>query len=159
MPLLSQPSSAARVALVYVTGGALIFLWSALYRAYVWQYVPDPDPVRLYFCYGVMLSGATLFIIGLLLGRIGRAARHAELPPPEVTATVAKTDQEAAATGVASPLNPIAPTTAAVPAVPPIPPVAGTIATQPVLPNGTVPVATLTTARPAVPVPNANGPR
>jgi hypothetical protein len=45
---------------------------------------------------GFMISGFVLLGIGLLLGQLGRAARHAELPPAEVTPSAQVTEQKAA---------------------------------------------------------------
>src|SRR5262249_9653606 len=68
-----------------------------------------------YWCYGFLLTGLVLFIIGLAIGPIGRAARHAELPPPEATPDEANIQKTAAThLGVAVPLQPAAPPVAAV---------------------------------------------
>jgi hypothetical protein len=109
MPLLSQPSSAARTARLYITVGALLVVWTGIWYVYLRNEVPDAGGVY-YWCAGLLVTGLTLFSIGLALGRIGRAARHAELPPPEVTQTLASAEQAAAARAplVAS-VNPAAP--------------------------------------------------
>src|SRR5205823_8454952 len=63
-----------------------------------------------YWCFGFFLTGVTLLVIGLALGRIGRAARHAELPPPEVTQAEAQAEQNAAARApIVAPTNPATP--------------------------------------------------
>jgi hypothetical protein len=128
MPLLSKPSSAARMSLMYITIGALILIWSCVW--YVWLYMNPPPgdfPHSSFFiCTGLVLTGIVLLVIGLALGRIGRAARHAELPPPEATSAVAQTDQTAAAkqpvltanTAGVPPPNPGAPVVAAPAATP-----------------------------------------
>jgi hypothetical protein len=127
MPVLSKPSAAARTALIYITVGALTVVWSVIW--YVW--LRNQAEVRAgtyYWCAGIFLTGLTLLVIGLALGRIGRAARHAELPPPEVTGIEARVDQNAAARApMVAPVNPAAPGLAAnVPvattAVAPVPP-------------------------------------
>jgi hypothetical protein len=41
----------------------------------------NQDSSWWYICIGVILSGAVLILIGLLTGRIGREARHADAPP------------------------------------------------------------------------------
>jgi len=38
-----------------------------------------------YVCIGLLLSGVVLMVIGLLIGRIGREARHADAPPATAT--------------------------------------------------------------------------
>lgn len=96
MALVTRPSSAAYTALVYVTAGALTDVWSGVWYVYLTRYPPDRDWVW-YICYAFLLTGLVLLLIGLFLGRLGRAARHAELPPPEVTPAVARAQQEAAA--------------------------------------------------------------
>jgi hypothetical protein len=113
MPILSQPSSAARTSLLYITVGALTDIWTGIWYLYLRQY--PPENVGLwYFCYGFLLTGLTLVIIGLGIGRIGRSARHAELPPEEVTSAVARVDQNAAARApIIAPVNPAVPTNVA----------------------------------------------
>jgi hypothetical protein len=96
MAILSKPSSSARTAVIYITGGVLTTVWSGIWYAYLNRNPPGNEAVW-YWCYGFILTGVALFLIGLAIGRIGRSARHAELPPEEVTASVVKTDQEAAA--------------------------------------------------------------
>jgi hypothetical protein len=106
MFILSKPSSAASIAVIYVTVGALIDVWSGIWYAYL-RHAPPENDFTWYWCCGFLLTGLTLFTIGLGIGRIGRSARHAELPPEEVTPAVAKADQEAAApAAVIAPLHP-----------------------------------------------------
>ena len=82
-PILSKPSKAAHMAIIYVTVGALLMVWSGIW--YVWminnQSADQPHNAYYYWCAVVFFSGLTVFIIGLALGRIGRAARRAEMPP------------------------------------------------------------------------------
>src|SRR5262249_15370577 len=96
---------------------------------------PTETQAPYYWAYGFLLTGGTLLVIGFFLGRIGRAARHAELPPPEVTQAAKAADLNVAARApVMVPMNPAAPAgmpavmpTAQVPPavpVPPTPPVA-----------------------------------
>ena len=122
MAMLTKPSAAAKLALAYITIGALLIVWTGVWFYYHYQHPdPPPDSFRQYLCTGLMLTGVTLLIIGLAVGRIGRAARHAELPPPEATPTVAKTDQIAAQTGAPTPENGQAAPAAPVPAAPAAP--------------------------------------
>jgi hypothetical protein len=81
MPILSKPSGAARTAVMYITAGALIDVWSIIYWAYLNHHAPEHGDAPYYWVYGFFLTGVVLLVIGLALGRIGRAARHAELPP------------------------------------------------------------------------------
>jgi hypothetical protein len=106
MSILSRPSSTALAAVIYITIGALTGVWSGIWYAYLRNSPPDNEFIW-YWCYGFLLTGLTLFVIGLLIGRIGRSARHAELPPEEVTAAVVKVDQDAALRApVIAPINP-----------------------------------------------------
>jgi hypothetical protein len=133
---MSRPSSAAKTSLAYITLGALLMVWTVIWYSYLHAY-PEGVQVRTwYICYGMMATGAVLFLIGLAVGQIGRSARHAELPPPEVTRQEAKVDQAAAARPVV------------------VPPVA-------TAPSGTQPVATPARPAPANPAaqPVAPAPR
>ncbi len=111
MPILSKPSSAARLAIVYITLGALTDVWSAIWYVYLNNHRDQLiDTNAWYWCYGFLLTGLTLIVIGLALGRIGRSARHAELPPEEVTAAAARAEQNAAARApMMAPVNPAVP--------------------------------------------------
>ena len=91
---------------MYITLGALTIVWSGIWYAWL-RHAPPHDEFTFYWCYGFMLTGLTLLAIGLAIGRIGRAARHAELPPKEVTPAVAQTDQKAAERApMVAPVNP-----------------------------------------------------
>jgi hypothetical protein len=78
-------SPAARTALIYVTAGALTMIWTGVWFLYMAKYPPDTE-IPYYFCGGLMATGLTVLILGLVVGRIGRSAQHAELPPPELQA-------------------------------------------------------------------------
>src|SRR4051812_49672147 len=78
MPLLSKPTSAAGAAVAYITVGTLMMVWTA-----VWYYTHRPlENTQIFWIAGFFFTGLTLTIIGITIGRIGRAARRAELPPP-----------------------------------------------------------------------------
>lgn len=109
MALLSKPSFAPQTALVYITVGALTDVWSGLWYWYLSKHPPVSDSTW-WWCYGFLLSGLALLIIGLFLGQIGRSARHAELPPEEVTPAAAKAEMNAAARApMVAPINPVQP--------------------------------------------------
>jgi uncharacterized membrane protein YbhN (UPF0104 family) len=110
MPILSRPEFGPRTALIYVTVGALIDVWTA-----VWYYTHDTggSQTTRFWLLGLFLTGLTLVILGLLLGRLGRAARQAELPPHN--AMHAETEIQKAAAGNATPNNAAPPVPAAVP--------------------------------------------
>jgi hypothetical protein len=130
MVLLSKPSSAARTALIYITAGALIDVWTGIWLWWMGQHPPANDSTY-FWAYGFLLTGATLLVIGFGLGRIGRAARHAELPPEEVTDAIKRVEQDAAARApLAVPAADPAVLRASVPATPVLstPPVAQPVA-------------------------------
>jgi hypothetical protein len=112
MFLMNKPSFAARTAVIYVTLGSLIAVWSGIWYWYLSNNPPE-NVVMWYWCYGFLLTGLTLIVIGLTIGQIGRSARHAELPLQEATPTAAKGERDMAARApVAVPLNPVAPSVA-----------------------------------------------
>jgi hypothetical protein len=107
MPILSKPTMGPAVAVVFITIGALLDVWSAIW--YMWLLNHRPEPNTLYYvCSGTFLSGLVVLLIGLTIGQIGRSARQAELPPQEVTETVKKADQKLAEKGSApAPAGPL----------------------------------------------------
>lgn len=109
MPVLSKPSPMAGASLVYITLGALIDVWSGIRMWYLREHAPSDD-VQMYWCWGFLLTGTVLLLIGLAVGAIGRAARHAELPPPEVTPAEAQAEVGAAQRApIVAPVNPAMP--------------------------------------------------
>jgi hypothetical protein len=96
MSILSKPSFAVHMSIIYITAGALIDVWSGIWCWYLTRHTPDSD-FPWYFCWGLILTGLVLMGIGFTLGHIGRAARDAELPPVEVTGAVAQAETTAAA--------------------------------------------------------------
>ena len=109
MPILTRPEFGPRTALIYVTVGTLIDVWTI-----VWYFTHEESrsTVTHFWVIGLVLTGLTFVVLGLLLGRIGQAARQAELPPAGVLRAEADIQKTAAANGV----NPTAPQT--VPTVP-----------------------------------------
>ena len=73
------------MSLIYITLGALLDVWSGIWYWYLHSHADEVSQTSYFWCAGFFLTGLTLLIIGLALGQIGRAARHAELPPPEAT--------------------------------------------------------------------------
>lgn len=113
MSILSKPSSAVNMSIIYITAGALLDVWSGIWCWYMSGHAPASD-LPWFLCWGLILTGFVLMGIGLALGQIGRAARDAELPPVEVTAAVAQVDKTAAAvTPVVATASPPAPIVAA----------------------------------------------
>ena len=94
-PILSKPSSAAPTSLVYITLGAVLTVWSGIWFMYLRNNPPGHQFVH-YVDTGCLLTGIVFLLIGFGLGPMARFARQAELPPQEVTPTVAQTNVEAA---------------------------------------------------------------
>jgi hypothetical protein len=94
MPMLTRPAFGPAAALAYVTGGALLCVWTA-----VWYFTRETELTRSqwFWVAGFFLTGTTFVFLGLILGPLGRAARQAELPPAEATRAEAAIQQTAAA--------------------------------------------------------------
>ena len=127
MPILTQPAFGPKVALAYVTGGMLIDVWTL-----VWYFTRDYELSRTqqFWVIGLVLTGATFIMLGIMLGPLGRQARRAELPPADATPAEASIQQTAAAhpPAVAAQM----PAAAGMPAAPAAP------AAAPQVPPGTV---------------------
>jgi hypothetical protein len=78
-PILSKPSSAARTAVMYITLGALLDVWTVVWYLYLSRH--GGSDTAYFMDYGFFFTGLVLIVIGITIGRIGRSARHAELPP------------------------------------------------------------------------------
>ena len=132
MPILTQPAFGPRTALIYVTLGALIDVWTG-----VWYFTRDHELTRTaqFWVIGLGLTGLTFVLLGLFLGQLGRAARRSEMPPVEAAQAEANIQQTAAANPpavvTATPGAVAAPAAPAAPAVvqPPAPP--GVVIPQP----------------------------
>jgi uncharacterized membrane protein len=120
MPILTQPAFGPRTALAYVTGGALIDVWTL-----VWYFTRDYELTRgqWFWVAGFFLTGLTFIVLGMALGPLGRAARQAEMPPVEATRAEANIQATAAAhpPAVVVPGAPGVPASPAMPAAPPAP--------------------------------------
>lgn len=102
-------SPAARTAIVYVTVGSLILIWTAVWYVWMVNYPPESRGPYYIVC-GLLATGMTLLLIGLGVGRLGYSARHADnaavvvTPPTSTTAVVAPpTDAPGAAPAVSPP--------------------------------------------------------
>src|SRR5262249_56872712 len=84
MPEPAKPSIAARLAILYITIGALMVVWTVIYYFFYLNHGTPEGDHRLFWCIGFFFTGLTLMVIGFTLGRIGQAARHADLPPDAV---------------------------------------------------------------------------
>jgi hypothetical protein len=126
---MSQPSSAAKTSLAYITLGALLLVWTGVWYWYLRMNPEDVLPRTWYICYGLIATGAVLLVIGLAVGEIGRSARHAELPPREATPQEKAIDQTAAARPVV--VAPGAPAVAAQPGAVPTNPAPAAVPVNP----------------------------
>ena len=131
MAILSQPAFGPATALIYITAGMLLDVWTL-----VWYYAfargETVSNQTWFWLVGLFLTGLTFILLGGLLGPIGRAARKSELPPVDATNAEAQIQQTAAATP--HPVMPPA-ATAAAPVAPVITPapVAAPINSAPVV--------------------------
>jgi hypothetical protein len=81
MSFFSQITSATRAALLYITVGSVMIVWSTIYYVYLNNHPPaSGSDTPWYWCTGFLLTGVTLLLIGLGVGWIGRRARQAEQP-------------------------------------------------------------------------------
>ena len=94
MPILTRPAFGPVTALAYVTFGTLLCVWTL-----VWYFTRDYELThsQWFWLAGLFFSGLTFLFLGLVLGRLGRAARQAELPPQEATGAEAAIQATAAA--------------------------------------------------------------
>jgi hypothetical protein len=98
MPILTKPSFGPRTSIIYITVGALLDVWVAVY--YFVFARGDGDSLSRttqFWLLGLFLTGLTLVIVGAFLGSIGRAARKVEMPPPSAVNKEAMIQQTAAA--------------------------------------------------------------
>jgi hypothetical protein len=90
MNIFSNITSATRAALGYITVGAIMIVWSAIYYVYLQNHPPaQGTDAPWYWCTGFLLTGGTLLIIGLGVGWIGRSARQAEQPHAVIPTPIA----------------------------------------------------------------------
>jgi hypothetical protein len=128
----TKTSGAARTAVFYITVGAIMDVWTVLWFWWMLRHGTSSDG-PYFWCYGFFLTGLTLVIIGLAVGQIGRAARHAEAPPDTTSSNAAVAAQQPVARIAAAPAPVQAPMTVPAGAVTPGAPA------QPVLgPAGTL---------------------
>jgi hypothetical protein len=80
MESTTKGSAAARMAVLYITIGVLLMVWSGIWWTYMARHPPTGDGIW-FLCFGCLLSGAAFTMIGFIMGHVGRAAREADLPP------------------------------------------------------------------------------
>ncbi len=76
-PVYKDTSNSARMAVIYITVGALMVVWTGISSLYLMRHGPVRDSTW-YWDLGFFLTGLTLVGIGFGLGRIGRTARQAD---------------------------------------------------------------------------------
>jgi len=139
MPMLSHPAFGPRMAISYITIGALLDVWTAVwYFTFARDQEGNISQNTWFWLLGLFFSGLTLIVIGVLIGQIGRSARKAELPPKEALGEEAAIQQTAAAN-----LHPVMPSAVPGTMVPmgtPGVPMQSPVVT-PVLPSQVVPPA------------------
>ena len=83
----SKQASSATMAIVYVTVGALLGVWTVVY--YIWasanRAAGESGGNTFLICAGFFTTGLVLIGIGLLVGKIGRSARQAETAATPMT--------------------------------------------------------------------------
>jgi hypothetical protein len=111
-----------------VTIGAILDVWTVIWFIWMTRHGTSSDG-PYFWCYGFFFTGLTLIIIGLALGRIGRAARHAEAPADTTASNAAVQAQQPIAQVGAAP-RPAAPA--------PAPPANAPVGATTAAPGGTV---------------------
>ena len=89
----TKTSGSARTAVLYITLGAVMDVWTVLWYVWINRHGTQNDG-PYFWCYGFFLTGLTLVIIGLALGRIGQAVarrRHRRIRRIRPSATAATT--------------------------------------------------------------------
>ncbi len=80
LSLLRSPSRSAGTAVMYVTIGVLMMIWTGVWyyaRHEHWAENSDATAEK-YICIGLFMSGLAVTVIGLLVGQIGGAAKQAD---------------------------------------------------------------------------------
>lgn len=83
---LSSKAPITRTALIYVTSGTLLVVWTLIWYLYLRNNPPETNGVW-YWVYGLLLTGISFIVIGLGVGGIGRTAQPTD-PPRGVSADV-----------------------------------------------------------------------
>ncbi|HEY7153499.1 MAG TPA: hypothetical protein VH575_06035 [Gemmataceae bacterium] len=144
----TKTSGSARTAVLYITLGAILDVWTITWFFWMIHHGTSTD-TPYFWCYGLFFTGLVLIVIGLTVGHIGRVAQKAEEPanisdnkaaqppisaPPQLQQPlVPPAVQTNASLGAAA--APVAPRPSAAPGgtAPTVPPPsgAGTLDTQP----------------------------
>ena len=108
--MLRSQSKSASGAILYVTIGTLMMIWSGLWYFYFLRPDPNPPAWESFTCMGTILSGFAIAAIGLMFGLIGRGAKAADTTvgvaaTPAIVAPTAVVDPAAVATPGATTLG------------------------------------------------------
>jgi hypothetical protein len=87
---LHQPSQGTRYSLYYITIGSVTVIWSGVWYYWLRHSATPLGDSRFYVCTGLLLTGLAFLVIGVLIGRIGKEASHADVPVGTVTAAAVK---------------------------------------------------------------------
>ena len=77
-PVPKKQSQSAQVALMLIIGGSLAMIWSGIWFVAMRNGAVPEWMRNSYICAGVFLTGLALLVIGVLVGRIGAAAKPAD---------------------------------------------------------------------------------
>jgi hypothetical protein len=106
MAPFTTTSSAARTALIYITVGSLVVIWTGVWFIYLLNNPPESAWPN-YWCGGLVVSGFTLIAIGLGLGRIGKEAQRADVPTAAVVAPTVPTTSNGTPVATVQPVQPV----------------------------------------------------
>jgi hypothetical protein len=86
-----QPSASTGTAILFITVGVLMAIWSAVWYFFLARAELAPPQWKWYVCAGLFFSGLAIMVIGILVGRIGQEAKQADstvgaVTPPQVVA-------------------------------------------------------------------------
>lgn len=104
-------SKKASTAITYVTIGALLLVWGGLWNFYLFRY--EGSIGWKYVAFGILLTGLAFAVIGILLGRIGKAANEADESPEDEKPDHVHVHQDANAPAPTPPAPGTAPPSAA----------------------------------------------
>jgi hypothetical protein len=116
MWFFNQQSASTRHSLAFITAGSLVTIWTIVWYAYLANNPPENHGLY-YVCAGCLTTGIVVFLIGVSVGWIGRAASQAEQP----AAAVEPNPPAAIPLPTAPTVNPVvngAPVATGVPSVP-----------------------------------------
>jgi hypothetical protein len=96
MWFFNQQSASTRHSLAFITLGSLVTIWTIVWYAYLANNPPENSGLY-YVCAGCLSTVIVVFLIGVSVGWIGRAASQAEQPAAAVEPTPAAIPMTAAA--------------------------------------------------------------